>query len=171
MKSYVLTVDPGVKAMGFCWWDAKYWKRELQPPVRAEVIFPDRKEKDPYECIRQIMSQFFSIKVAERAVCLRVVCEAPVYFHGAVGRAVAVRGDLTELAISAGVVASLALCHGLKFEAAPANHWKGQLDKEMMQSRIVECLGQAAYSVLSAKRLHDWDACGIGLWAQGYAFN
>jgi len=170
MKSYVLTVDPGVKAMGFCWWDAKHWCRELKPPVMAEVYFSNRGENDRYECIRQIMERAAEVGTGG-AKLVRVVCETPVMFHGATGRAVAVRGDLTDLAFSAGVVGSLALLHGkIPFEAAPADQWKGQMDKEMMQRRIIETLGQRAFEVLSAKRLHDWDACGIGLWAQGFSF-
>lgn len=168
----ILSVDPGVNEAGFAVWAEKAWYERSRPalPVQAFVLRCRTDEKAFYERVEDILDQ---LDVRLRGVKItRLYTEFPVLFGGAVGQAVARRGDLTHLAFSVGMIAEWARGQSARFICYPVYEWIGQLPKDVMHTRVRNTLlryyrPREVDSVLQ-RPSHHWDAVGIGLYAQGF---
>jgi len=104
----------------------------------------------------------------------RVYCEEMIGFDGV--RANAARADVLHVAFATGAIFYFAETIGAAFHSVPVTKWKGQLSKDMVYRRILKRYGLDERSsedettfggLLSYPISHDWDAFGIGLFAQG----
>lgn len=169
----IIAVDPGVAACGICVWMREDFvatgdSREKLPAL-AEVLKPRPGLRAASDRTQDLLQQIHHMCVRTREWSIaKICCEIPVLFAGAKGHAAARNGDLTDLAFFAGALAQYAWQQNAKFEGVTVPTWKGQLPKTVVHQRIVNLLGNRAYSVLSAGRSHDWDACGIGLHIMGH---
>lgn len=170
MNSAILTIDPGVRTMGYVLWHAngEHWRENLEKKP-AEIYKAN--ENELFKGDRQVWNK----QIAELMVWLEketvdyklkeVICEMPKFFIGPAGDAAARRGDLTHMAFCVGSVGQFAKQRDAKFFPVEVDKWKGQLPKLVVCQRIINRL-PSAYSKLSSRRGHDWDAAGLGLYCQ-----
>lgn len=97
---------------------------------------------------------------------LEVACEFPEFFPNRRGFHTAAGGDLVAMSYCVGRVAGVAYDRlGAKsVKLVKVTTWKGQLPKDVVAKRIRDRIDTRK---LTTKMSHDWDACGIALFAKG----
>jgi len=166
VSNVVVTVDPGINAVGWCAWDSvRFHSEEFTCPVSAGVIRGNMKLQ-PHDRIVDLaencVSLFQVLKIVDGLV------ENPTMFGGGKGFAAARKGDLGRLHYFVGVLVGMHWGKGVPFELVPVTTWIGNLPKEVMRRRVSMVLTRERCKFkLSTKNSHDWDACGVGLWKQG----
>ncbi len=163
----ILTVDPGINAAGFAFWDEAEFKTRCLPAhvftLKAEL---GGEWHDRLQDLLKKLDTWMDKRLTRPPTA--VFCEMPVLFAGSVGHAVARRGGLTELAAAAGAFMTV----GKYGYPVPVNEWIGQLPKEVMHRRVRSTLEMAASASevqsLMGSPTHHWDAVGVGLYVQGY---
>jgi len=164
MKKWMVSVDPGVNALGWAlWrWDPPHRKNLATPDECGIVNAPARLRMTPHQRV-----DYLADTLCERLDGMRpnmVVVEWAEFRAGdAVGHSAAARDDLGMLCFAAGV-----LCRwGLESHLAPVSKWKGSLPKRVVHERVVRAVGVEARN---GERFnsHAVDAVGIGLWAKGF---
>jgi hypothetical protein len=168
----ILSVDPGVNEAGFALWVEQAWYERSRPALPGETFVLKRRSRDTtfYRRVEGILNQ---LDVRLRGIEITgLYTEFPIMFSGAVGYAVARRGDLTHLAFAVGMFAEWARGRVARFICYPVNEWIGQLPKDVMHQRVRSILlryyrPRDVDSVLQ-RPSHHWDAVGIGLYAQGF---
>ncbi len=168
----ILSVDPGLNAIGWAWW---YARPRLEKPLLAGVIsVPAKMIKKTAETwhdrIGNILYYLDHRLDTDAEKMTRLVVEWPEFRDGAVGRAAAARGNLTQLAFCCGALYTVAVAKGATFELLAVSKWKGQLPKEVVEKRIKRAIGDCDQEG-SPFKSHAWDAVGIGLVAKGYKMN
>lgn len=173
----ILTIDPGINAMGVACWDKQYFGTIPKLPMWAASfeLTKDVKEGEPWDqrieyLVDTLRKHLKQIGWATTGIW----CEMPVLFAGAGGHAAARRGDLTHLAFAVGRLCGFAA--ELKadyFKTVEVQEWIGQLPKDLTHKRVRDCLNvidtdsaRVDY-ILGKKASHHWDAIGLGLYAQG----
>lgn len=163
-KLDLLAVDPGINAIGICWWATTL---QIMPTNSRDIAVNKVEIGNIFsERVRSVM---ITLEAIFRTYQFRrVVCEWPQTFSGSdKGEAASRSGIVAELAFSVGCIAQFADSKGAEFMLAPVSQWKGQMSKDLVSRRIVKKLGETCYNVLSKRISHNWDACGIGLWSKG----
>lgn len=165
---YVLTIDPGVRALGVCLWKFRNWKDKTVPPIKAAIFKSDREEW--HEAIADLLSQLSKWTAGKYVRELHT--ELPILFSGGKGYASAAGGDLVNLAASVGALVHWCSVRDVEFHPYRVGEWNGQLKKEEIHRRIRKAGFHLNLSkekkTLSAN--HDWDACGIGMYAKGHSY-
>ena len=92
-------------------------------------------------------------------------CEFPHYMTSAKGIAATNKGLINKLSYLCGIFACIALERGILQDAILVRDWKGQLPKEAVIKRIKRIAPNTVRIIHPTS--HDWDAIGIGLYAQG----
>lgn len=178
MPSVMLSVDPGVNAMGLALWSWSPKKRgKLEPPrvawveeLPARVL---RLEQDWHAKMLILLAMLRKRLVVELHLqrLAHVFVEWPQVRGGAVGHAAAVRGDVSALAYCCGAVCQMA--HDFEqfstavVELLPVSEWKGQLPKAATNKRIARAIGTVDKQG-NPFDSHSWDAVGVGLVGKGY---
>lgn len=149
-----LAIDPGLQGTG---WAVFYGVH----PMRCGVIRV-RKPVDFHARSSEIARELAEIAV--ESYIGQVYIEYPSFFDSARGHMVARRGDLLKLCYLVGVISGR--LGPTATELVPVAQWKGQLPKEVVESRIRKTLGNSIVKRLGI-RTHAWDAVGIGLYKHG----
>lgn len=158
----VITIDPGLGGTGYCIWD-KDWNL-----LSAGIVTSKTKAiKSATQEIKTSEMCSYVTKIAQQNQAVKGFIEYPRKFGGAGGNMVANRGDLVKLSTFVGFLAGSLSSVGITPEYVDVLTWKGQLPKDVVNRRITKLLSKKELSLLSPKRSHDWDACGIGLFMQG----
>ncbi len=162
MNYSILSIDPGTREAGCCHWDLIEWKsKQLAIPTRA-IVAKTRKTNLVNRC-EDLMEQFD----IDWAWIDHVFIEEPRVFGGSLG--FAAKESAMELMFFCGWVASVAVSMGAGFTFVPIQKWKGNMSKDMTCKRITNLAQRHDKKLpLTRKRSHDWDACGIGFFAQGF---
>lgn len=175
-----VSIDPGTVTMGYCVWDMKRWERSKpSPPVAAGKYDLNRSFttsgqtlRNHISGVRELLKRLDSALDGYRVE--RIYCEEMQGFDGV--RADAARADVLHVAFATGAIFHYAETIGAAFHSVPVNKWKGQLKKEMVYRRILKRFDLTERDdedattfggLLSYPISHDWDAFGIGLFAQG----
>ena len=161
----ILSIDPGITGTGICRWNSLGWKK-FEYPTGIETFSPRRFDDWTYtaEVYHDKLKQ-----LADEYDVKRIYCEFPQYFQSAKGHAATAKGDIHKLAFLIGVFAAVAYEIGSEFTPIYVNTWKGQLPKEEVTRRIIRKLPDIRTRL--APESHEWDAIGIGLFAQGFSFD
>lgn len=164
MTAYRISIDSGTE-FGYAVWDEEQWKRDGTPalPCKTGVIGP-RLQGKWLARLAQGM-RLFEVALTEQWDGLkRAYVEYPTFFDTAGGHTSARRGDLVKLCIATGWICGVLDHHRVPIQLVRPVQWKGQLPKPVVNARIREIYG---LSPQAGWKSHDWDAVGIGLWAQG----
>lgn len=151
MKNFI-SVDPGSGGTGIAVWSDKDY------PDRVCIL--QSKFKKWEDKVRDIGIQFKFLLNKEHHIKI-VYIEDPHYFDTAMGRAVAIKGDLGKLTFIVGFFGGICFGENFPFALIPVKMWKGQLPKEIVMQRIKEKLGN---KICRDYKSHVWDAVGIGLY-------
>lgn len=164
----MLSFDPGTRAMGFCLWGnlivGDSTRGKYRPLLEAFVLTPRDKatwQQSVVDIVAQLEDRFAleTIKLC--------VSEWPEVMGGEKAFAANQSGDILKLAYAVGAVMQWAIsCKAASYQIVPVTTWKGQLPKAVVADRVKVRVGNS-YTLLSRNMSHDWDAAGIGLWAQG----
>lgn len=165
---YRMTVDAGITGTGLALWDENRWGLAV-PPIAWFVLLPQRKP-NPHSHPRWMLKM---ISISEQvALVMRefrpteTYCELPQYFDSGGGQRTAKTGALVKLSLCVGVMCECSRLHNSKFVPIPVNVWKGQLPKDVVESRARR-LVPALNELVPQPNTHAWDAIGIGLYAKG----
>lgn len=173
----MLSVDPGVNAVGLALWR---WggtrRKKLEPPVRAWVDkLPSsvlRRETDWHvkmtRMLEIVRESIYTNMVRDRLRITAVFVEWPEIRSGSVGHAAAVRGDVSALAYCCGAMCEM--FPDVRCKLLAVSEWKGQLPKEVVNKRITRAIGSKDRSG-NAFETHAWDAVGVGLVGKGFALD
>lgn len=169
----ILTVDPGVYTMGACLWDESVWNSQevAFPEHTLNIIVKDHERKGigPNESMRTLVQHLIPWFDAYDIVAC--YCEKPQFFNSARGFATGIQGHLQQLEMFRGILFQWCDRYDCEFHDVPVLEWKGQLSKKITADRIkdiyVKFHHREELMKLSANKSNDWDACGIGLYAQG----
>lgn len=159
MLMKLFAIDPGIESTGWARWDRP---RERLTPDDVGMIKGTGTEDwhkralNNADTLKEIFDELYGYH--------NVHCEMPIFFASAGGHAAAQTGSLQKLCFQVGAYGRVASARGFNFTPVLVRDWKGQLPKEVVNSRIKRILGP---SVCSAFEEDIWDAVGIGLWAQG----
>ena len=95
----------------------------------------------------------------------RLVLEIPrAYTQTQTGRASAESGALVKLAVGVGILWGLALERNIVVVPYEPQAWKGQLEKQVMEARIMQLYYMDGKSgITHGWKSHIWDAVGLGL--------
>lgn len=188
-REAMLSVDPGVNALGLAlWrWSAKR-RKKLEPPVRAWVDqLPSsvlKNEPDWHVKMTRMLDivhqSIIKNCLQDRLRITALFIEWPEIRSGSVGHAAAVRGDVSALAYCCGAMCEMAveraMCEMLmepfrvRSKLLAVSEWKGQLPKEVVNKRITRAIGGKDRSG-NRFSTHAWDAVGIGLIGKGFALD
>lgn len=176
----MLSVDPGVNALGLALWR---WggkrRKKLEPPVRAWV------DKLPSSVLKNETDWHVKmtrmLEIVRESICkytlndrLRITAlfiEWPEIRSGSVGHAAAVRGDVSALAYCCGAMCEMMTePFKVRSKLLAVSEWKGQLPKEVVNKRITRAIGSKDRSG-NAFETHAWDAVGVGLVGKGFALD
>lgn len=138
-----LAIDPGVAGSGVAVWLAG----EKYPCFNEAVKKKDRKAYRNY--FAELLHKF-EVKY--------VMIEKPAFQNSVKGQMALRKGDLIELTLFVGGMEMALMELGAEVELIDVSLWKGQLPKEVVNTRI-----KSVFPEVNAKS-HDWDAIGIGLW-------
>lgn len=180
-----ISIDPGCSTMGVCVWDMSSWDaNKLRPPVEALAVNLNKggflreqtNSGGMYNYLsgtRELIKRLKRI-AARYAKVDRVYCEEMESFGGVRGNAAG--GDVLHVAFACGAFYQWASELGAGFHPVRVTEWKGNLSKEQVYRRILKRFDLTEHSeeeertfagILTYPISHDWDACGIGLFAQG----
>lgn len=153
----VLTIDPGQGGTGIALWDKLEFDKECALPFLT-ASFVKKDAHAFYQVFEELVKRY-NVKSAfiENA-----------HYHGsgsAKGQMVAQSGALVVLAKFIGGAEAILWRAGVSVRVVDVMEWKGQLPKEVVNMRILR-----VWPDCSATN-HDWDAVGIGMWAQGMINN
>lgn len=164
--SRYLALDPGV--------DFGWAIFEVGSPIPIQFgVFNSKRSKKWLERVSDSAGELEAILRCNRGI-RSVYCEWPQFFDNSGGRAVAIKGDLTKLAVAVGCFMEVCRAQFVDFKPVPINQWKGQLPKDVTNRRIQATLEARDSTIfeegggLFGLRSHAWDAVGIGLWVGGY---
>ena len=146
----IMAIDPGSRVSGVA-----ILSEGSRPFKMALTLRPSKKDPHAILCGVVCLIKFFKVK--------RVYIEKSAFMQGSArGHAVAARGDLVTLSIFIGRLCQIIDGLGSESILVPVNVWKGQLPKEVANNRVARKIG-VAYDAFND---HEFDALGIGLWAQ-----
>lgn len=166
----LLSVDPGVKTMGYALLQSFKGNEYLKPRIKiakAGHLTLPKDDKRPFDLqVASLIEWLYDeVYIEFEGDITTVACEMPQFFNTRRGFDTAAGGDLTEMSYCVGCVSGFADYKlGAKFIPVPVTKWKGQLPKPVVIQRIKTLVD---VSKLSPKGSHDWDACGIGLFVKG----
>ncbi len=180
----ILSIDPG-QSIGYALWhevpdeDSPVLHTSGKIGSKANAMIKAQKLESPDLIWRahslSLLDQFerliFSLE--ERTYDMtnidHVYIEQPLFIGGAVGRAVASKGDLVKLTLVAGAIWGVINCArpNAQVHWVPVEEWKGQLKKDTVIKRLKRVCGWEGIGYDNVKTDHEWDAIGIGLHAQG----
>jgi len=146
-----ITIDPGSNGSGYALWDEKW---NLQS---YGIIIP--KSTEWRDKLEEVTNQLFLI-TAMNPYMRNLYIEYPKVFGGAIGNAIAMRGDIVKLATLVGFICGR-LSPNLKFELIEVTSWLGQLSKSAVLKRVKKIYPQVIANS------HDLYAIGIGLYKKG----
>jgi len=163
----IVSVDIGINALGYAIWRDN---KELEAPLEAGIIkVPNKLIKNLWQLkIEWLLSKFEVDVLSYTHHISLLVLEWPNIRSGAVGRAAS--DDVLHLAYAAGYHAQQATQRGINILLAPVMTWKGNLSKEIVNTRIQRAIGNKDQKGGEFKS-HAYDAVGIGLWAKGFHIN
>jgi hypothetical protein len=173
-----VSVDPGVVTLGYAVWDGSEWGNKFQgicpAPIAAGVYnasFGRWKEKGNIGGQEQAalkVTGWLRDKLKRFGRIDQIICEKMEFRSTHTG--IAAVDDVLAVAFACGCVAQLAAELHASYHPAPVSIWKGNLTKVMVSRRCAKRWGGVVPDFLSDVDTpsHDWDAVGIGLWAQGF---
>lgn len=154
----VVTIDPGVE-MGWAVWSRANWATKCAP-IETGVI--TRRAPQWGVAMRKAVRAMF--KELDRFWIIDSFVEWPAFFESSKGYASAKSESLVKLACAVGWIAGYLDIRDINNKFVSVGQWKGQLTKPAVERRIKGILGANACKGFTS---HDWDAVGIGLYAQG----
>ncbi len=173
----MLSVDPGVNAMGLAlWrWEPRH-RKKMEKPIRAWVgQLPSKVLKAEPDWHRKMLrllnrarDSIIKFGMKDHLHLEALFIEWPEIRSGSVGHAAAVRGDVSALAYCCGAMCEM--FPDVRSTLLAVSEWKGQLPKEIVNKRITRAIGSKDRSG-NAFETHAWDAVGIGLVGKGFALD
>ena len=175
MKTNRMSIDPGISGAGWAIWPEDSWTRFCRPlkvgicthglTAKEESRIPEE-ERWHRRCQRVVT---FLLSVAESHRATHIYSEMPTYFAG---KSVASKKDdiikLTyQIAMLEGRTVDSNQYANTEYTLIPVNTWKGQLQKEEVERRIMSAY-QGMLNAYPTFRSHEFDAVGIGLHAKGF---
>jgi len=147
----VLGVDPGLTGTGFAMLEAQKGeiKLRIHGILRSSEMGWENRVLDLANRVGEL---------ARQEELEGIFCELPAYWGTFKQQMWAAQGSLVKQAVLVGAVLAQPGC---KVVLVPVNDWKGQMNKEIVEARVQECLGEKQSRSL---RSHAVDACGIALW-------
>jgi len=152
---HLLTIDPGVRSTGWCYWQNLSIARPT-PDAHGVWCAPGR--LDWQRATQVVVDQCAERLMDMQTRGLRIVVEWPALWTGsAKSMASGEAGDLFKLAACIGALTREAwVVTHRRATMLPVNAWKGQLSKEIVVRRVKHQTGIAFAD-------HEADACGMGL--------
>lgn len=178
----IVTIDPGTMTAGLAVWSGKLWgiKNGIVPrPILVCVTNGSGWRKDQHgpEWTQSTLRVVEWIEIQTQHLnTIHQVWVEQMEFRST-HQGLAAVDDVLKVAFVCGAIAQWAVSKGASFHAAPVSWWKGNLSKQQVARRILKRWGvedldkeKGLKCMLSdpEKPSHDWDAIGIGLWAQGF---
>lgn len=159
-----ISIDPGIRGTGIAVWDADLWKhRSNIYPIQTAVYEPPQDED--WVLATSTLWKWFNTYMDENdLVPLKFHCEFPHYMQSDKGVAATNKGLIYKLSFLVGTFNCMALERGIVLDPILVRDWKGQLPKEAVIKRIKRIAPDIEKRVWPTS--HDWDAIGIGLYAQ-----
>jgi len=162
----VLSVDPGIYSLGAVLWDLKFWYKELKLPIAGfwyEMKLSQRKCYISHQVSYEIVAQLFQCLTKWNVLVHLTVCEKPQSFGNKTIRSV-IEMEFQRGLIYAGVGSNS------HWQDINVSQWKGNMPKELVVQKLIAKYGLHDMDItkkMSNPPSHDWDALGIGLFAQG----
>ncbi len=171
----IMGIDVGINAIGWCVIEVDLTKKmvKIRKPLDADYINVPHKmiketadDEDWAKRVEYLVDELDPI--FERYSPSRVYIEYPEFQSSSgKGIAAAVRGNLTQLAMSAGAHYLQATLFLARPFLVPVSVWKGQLSKEIVEKRLSR-LFSSRYSKTGAEiKSHAWDAAGLAVYGTG----
>jgi hypothetical protein len=153
-ESYIFSIDAGKAGTGYAVWRYSTWgKRDPMYPIENGVI--------QYKDVERLLRVFKDL-VYQYTPILAYIEDAALMLDSERGQVCATSGALVTFSKFIGRLEQIfAECY-TKVEMVSVASWKGTLSKEIIKQRIIRRLPR-----INCKS-HDWDAVGIGLYAQGH---
>lgn len=169
-----VSVDPGVVTLGYAVWNGEKWGSKPLMPIIAGVYnaefgrWKDGNKIGGQEQAALKVTKWLRERLKKFSQIDQIICEKMEFRSTHTG--IAAVDDVLAVAFACGCVAQLAAELRASFHPAPVSVWKGNLTKQMVARRCVKRWGGIVPVFLSDvdSPSHDWDAVGIGLWAQGF---
>lgn len=159
----MISIDPSIHSCGVALWRVEDLKRPpRRPATPTSVHLLTAREVEWQASAAKIAEQFAALlqsKQVDPTKCL-VYCEQPQYlpskFH------TTATGGLVKMAHLCGLLSGV--CP--KFGYVEISRWKGNLSKDMVESRIKKYY-EGKPLLWKQWKKDMWDAVGIGLYVQG----
>jgi hypothetical protein len=151
----MISVDPGVTGTGYAIWK----ERRL---LDVGTLHFRKEQTNWLDRARTVVGLLEHIMAS--CALTTFVIEYPNFMQGSGGRMVAASGDLVKLSVLTGMMVNVGCRQCRNVRLVSPNEWKGQLPKDVCQSRIIKAMPGMGMEKISN---HAYDAIGIGLWAQG----
>ncbi len=160
---YNISIDPGGTGLGVAFWEKKKWD-DLCCPAFCEVIEPSESFAEWHLTTLDVAGQLHRL-MSNHLIC-RVYIEKVGYFDSHKGQTAARSEALEKLVTAYGAIlfAASFYCNGIF--PIPVNTWKGQLNKQIVNNRIIGLLPDIKR--VPGLKTHAWDAVGVGLYAKGF---
>lgn len=154
----IVTIDPGVE-IGWAVWSREHWTTK-RAPIATGVI--TRRAPQWGLALKKAVRALF--KELDNFWIVDSFMEWPAFFESSKGQVTARSEALVKLSCGVGWIAGYLDVRDIDNKFIPVNQWKGQLTKPAVERRIKRILGADACKGFTS---HDWDAVGLGLYAQG----
>lgn len=159
----VLCIDPGLQGTG---WAIVSRRRQELLPLACGVLHTSSKDRKlGWEKRAVVLAWELRNKVDQYNV-QNVVCEFTEYHAGASKVMAWKTGDLQRLTFFVGVIYTLLLGAGIETVVVRTSHWKGQMNKQVVELRVRKHYGKRVMRELRP-HTHAWDAMGMSLWYYG----
>ena len=170
----MVSVDPGTATAGVCVWSSVKWARSCKlgtlaagPEDAISISLPRSSGGLYVERAFQLKERVKDFLQPYQTRVERLIVEEMAIYPGRMDAA----QDVLGISFFCGVLASDFWALGAEVEMAPVINWKGNMKKGMTAKRIQRRFEEAGLETDKLTSIgkpgHDWDACGIGLWAMG----
>lgn len=164
----IITIDPGISGSGIALWKTSAWNAITPVLLSAynKYFAGDTYDEKLRSAVLYFSELFDCSNISE------VIIEKPDYQDSAKGQVSARSSSLSKLCIFYGGIVGVGINKKIKIIEYPVVTWKGQLKKDMVNTRIQRAYRQKKFSYkgdipFEKLKSHCLDAIGIGLYDRG----
>lgn len=158
-------IDPGVSYLGLG--QLTYVGGTLKEAHTQS--FGKKKKKEPTDAVYELRKYLVDVVEHCKQRAYSVV-EMPQVFSGSVGMAIAKKGDITNLAFSAGRYIQCLSEMGVSSVRATPMEWKGNVPDAVVQERVDQFIRENSETLVLCQRPqteHEYDGLGMAIFLAG----